>query len=450
VVTVAAPTEAAPPGPVAPAPPAPARKPGRFSRASAGGSQLLEWIERRIGLTSSGLLVSFFAVFGWLLGRAIRSRALLLLVYGILIVLATSYAMGRRKLSVVAKRSQLPSRVREGQLVDVELGLQAKRRISTIVLEEVLDEQLGTSVRVPVPLLPSGEEVSHLYSFTPKLRGVYEVGPLVATWSDPFGLTRHRMTLTKPTKIVVHPNTEGVHDRVMTREWEDPPIRPPVSKPWPTGFEFYGMRDYVNGDDPRRIVWRKTAQTVDENGVGRYLVRESEQGITDRVVVILDTDTEYHSPGKVSDTFEMAVRAVASLGKQHLADGFSVTVERNTTRLAAELRGKRSQIPLFDEMAKVQRERAPLSQALDRLLTTSGRNAHYILVTPHLDRAVAARLRLLLQRQVSMLLVLVMWDGTDARTLHNAGALGCGVVELNAKVAMDRAFQRGVRMAARR
>jgi hypothetical protein len=49
-----------------------------------------------------------------------------------------------------------------------------------------------------------------------------------------------------------------------------------------------------------------------------------------------------------------------------------------------------------------------------------------------------------------MLLVLLMWEDTDARTLHNAGALGCNVVELTPKVAMDLAFQRGVKMAARR
>jgi uncharacterized protein (DUF58 family) len=250
---------------------------------------------------------------------------------------------------------------------------------------------------------------------------------------------------------VVHPSIEPVHDRVISREWEDPPVRPPVSKPWPTGFEFYGMRDYVNGDDPRRIVWRKTAQSLDlETGEGRYLVRESEQGITDRVTIVLDTDAEHHSPGEVSETLEMAVRAAASLGKQHLDDGFSVSLEVNSKRMAADLRGKRSQIPLFDELARVEREKAPLAGVLDRLLAGGRRNSHFVVITPHLERAVATRLRLLLQRQVSMLLVLALWEDTDPLVIHNAGAVGCNVVELTPKVAMDRAFLRGVKMGARR
>ena len=41
---------------------------------------------------------------------------------------------------------------------------------------------------------------------------------------------------------------------------EDPPMRPPVSKPWPSGLEFYGMREYVPGDDLRHVHWRSSAK----------------------------------------------------------------------------------------------------------------------------------------------------------------------------------------------
>jgi hypothetical protein len=89
----------------------------------------------------------------------------------------------------------------------------------------------------------------------------------------------------------VHPRVEQVSDRPLSRQFEDPPIRPPVSKPWPSGFEFYGMREYVPGDDLRRIVWRASART------GKVMVREAEQGITDHVTVVLDTehDVQYSS-----------------------------------------------------------------------------------------------------------------------------------------------------------
>jgi uncharacterized protein (DUF58 family) len=403
---------------------------------------LLTRVERILGITPSGAIVLALAALAWGLGRVLGSKSMLLIAYGVAIVVLVSWILGRRKLSVEARRSDLPTRVREGQVVGVTLTLEAKRRVSTIVLEEELHDQLGTAVRLPVPLLPAGDLVEHAYTFTPRMRGVYRVGPLVAEWSDPFGMTKRREVLREAEEIIVHPSTQLVHDRVTSREWEDPPIRPPVSKPWPNGFEFYGMRDYVSGDDPRRIIWRKTAQLIDEHGQGRYLVRESEQGITDRVNLFLDTDVEFHSSGRYSDTFELCVRAVASIGAKHLHDGFSVSLNSNDARLADSLRGRRSEIPLLDHLARIEREKVPLARALERLLMDPRRNAHNVIVTPHLEEATASRLRLLLDRGTALLLVHVMWEDTDSLSLHRAGSLGCAVVELPADAPFERVFQR--------
>lgn len=412
--------------------------------------ELLERLEDRTGVTPLGQAVLALAVVAFAAGRAIGSRGMVLLVYGGLLFFAGSWIIGRRRLAVEAARSDLPSRVREGQSVEVDLVLIARRRVSTIVLVERLPDALGRAVRVPVPLLPAGDEVRHRYQFTTQRRGVFEVGPLVAEWSDPFGLTRHRLTLAGPARIIVHPSTERVTDRVTSREWEDPPVRPPISKPWPSGFEFYGLRDYVNGDDPRRIVWRATARTLDpDSGTGRYLVRESEQGITDRVNLFLDTDEEWHSPGRPSETFETAVRTVASLGARHLGDGFSVTLDSNPERLAASLRGGRSRISLLDALAAVELGKSRLRDALDRLFVDPRRNSHNVIVTPHLDRETATRLRILLERGTSLLLVMVLWEESDFASLHRAGTLGCNVIEVTARAPLDRLFQRVVGTARR-
>jgi uncharacterized protein (DUF58 family) len=256
---------------------------------------------------------------------------------------------------------------------------------------------------------------------------------LVATWSDPFGLTKKRAVLSEPVELIVHPTTEPVDDRVLSRAWEDPPIRPPVSKPWPTGFEFYGMRDYALGDDPRRIVWRATARTMDADGnVDRYLVRESEQGITDRVSLMLDTSASAHSPGDPSETFETAVRVVASVAARHLRDGFAVTVEVNGRRLVDSLRGAQKRIVLLDELARLERESEPLSATLERYLANPRRDTHLVLVTPYLDAEASTRVRILIDRGVSVLLALVLSDESEPDSLHRAGALGCNIVEVRA------------------
>ena len=71
-------------------------------------------------------------------------------------------------------------------------------------------------------------------------------------------------------------------------------------------------------DDVRNIVWRAYART------GKLMVREFEQGISDRISIVVDTDLEWHSPGVPSDTFETAIRVAASVGVRHIRDGFAV------------------------------------------------------------------------------------------------------------------------------
>src|ERR1041384_5263679 len=152
--------------------------------------QLPPWlatIERVSGLTPSGMVVAGLAVLAWIAAYAIGSRVLFLMVYGVALLLIALAITGRRRLSIAARRSDLPTRVREGQPVAVALEIEGKGRIGTLVLEETL-QRLGAPVRMLVSSLPAGAPVTHAYSFTPRLRGVYPIGPLVAIASDPFGL----------------------------------------------------------------------------------------------------------------------------------------------------------------------------------------------------------------------------------------------------------------------
>ena len=306
------------------------------------------------------------------------------------------------------------------------MSLEARRGVSTFVLEERVPERLGQPVRVPITRLSSGQKLTHRYSVRCTRRGVYEIGPLVAIKGDPLGLTQRETLIAEPFELLVHPRIEIVSDRPLTRQFEDPPIRPPVSKPWPSGLEFYGMREYKAGDDLRRIVWRASART------GKIMVREAEQGITDKITVILDTDRGSHSrDGEgLSESFEAGVRAAASLAVRHLREGYEVKIETNGGPLTRALRGANQQLPLLDAFAKVEMAREPLSQVIRRLLGNAQRDAHNVLITPNLGQQEAAQLKLLLNKGVSILVVALLWDEENADTAGLAAALGCQVASL--------------------
>jgi uncharacterized protein (DUF58 family) len=412
---------------------------GRASNRGGPLRRAQATVERVTGLTWSGMALVVLTVVTWVLGRAVGGRPLYLLSYGLLAVLAASYAIGRRPLPVEGRRSESRPRLAEGETVTMSVELSAARRVSTFILEERVPDALGEAVQVPVATAESGDGVSFAYKLTCRRRGAYRLGPLVVRWGDPFGLTRREAVLVEPVEMLVHPSVEMVEDRPLTRMFEDPPIRPPVSKPWPQGLEFYGMRQYSPGDDIRRIVWRAYART------GQLLVREAEQGITDRVTVLLDQDLANHTPGEVSASFEAGVKVAASIGVRHLTDGFSVTLEGSDAEVLPPLRTAKARIEYLDALARVERTRGtPLHLAIQRVANRVARNQHLVLITPRLDAKSAGVLDQLLGRGLSVLVAALLYGEESVETLGRASALGCQVVEIRPRVPLSVAFRHQV------
>jgi uncharacterized protein (DUF58 family) len=397
-------------------------------------------------VTRYGQVAFVGAVLLWIMARVVAGTAMYLFAYGVVMMLVVAFVIAPRKLKLEGERAGLFPRAREGDRLDVEVKLVAKRRVSTFILEERVPERLGHPVRVPITKLSAGSEVSHHYGLRCSRRGVYQVGPLVAVAGDPLGLTQRETVVAEPFELLVHPRVEQVSDRPLTRQFEDPPIRPPVSKPWPSGLEFYGMREYVAGDDLRRIVWRATART------GKVMVREAEQGITDHITIMLDTDRGHHSrDGEgLSESFEAGVRVAASLGVRHLREGYELRCETNGGPLTRPLRGAGSQLMLLDNLARVELSREPLTKMIMRMVSGNNRDAHNVLITPRLGQIEAAQLKLLLNKGVSVLVVALLWNEADSETMGTAAALGCQVVGVHPGQDLSTALYNEVGSGARR
>ena len=383
-------------------------------------------VRRRIGLTTSGQVALFGFVVMYAFGRVIGGLPVLLLAWGLLLLIIAGFFLASRRLRMEGQRSGLFPRAQQGDRLNVEVVLRAQRGISAFILEERVPEKLGRPVRVPVARLPAGSAVSHRYSLRCARRGVYEIGPLVAITADPLGLMQRDHEVAPRFELLVHPRIEEVSDRPLTRQFEDPPIRPPVSKPFPTGIEFYGMRDYKPGDDLRRIVWRASAR------MGKLMVREAEQGITDRITIVLDTDRGQHShEGEYSESFETGVSAAASLAARHLRDGYEIRLEANRGPITRPVRGHSGTLPVLDSLARVEMTRDPLTKVITRLIADPRRDTHNIFITPKLGNHEAAQLRLLLQKGISLLVVALLWREDADDTLNAAAALGCQVAAVH-------------------
>jgi uncharacterized protein (DUF58 family) len=410
----------------------------RAPAAPSAVRTVLDAVTRATGITPIGLILIGTAILSWSIGRWVAGMPLYLFAYGLIGVVLVSLALGRRPLPLEGRRSDTRPRLREGEQVDMSVVLTSTRRITTFILEEKVPAALGEPARAAISALAPGEAAEHSYQLTCQRRGVYQLGPLVARWGDPFGLTQREVVLQEPFELLVHPATELVSDRPLTRLFEDPPIRPPVSRPWPHGMEFYGMREYAPGDDVRKVVWRAFART------GRLLIREAEQGITDKITLIVDNRRRSHSKGEPSESFEAAIRAAASLGVRHLREGYSVTLELNEKRAVGPLRTAGAQLSLLDALARASLGTESVTEPIMRLVGNPSRDSHVVLLTPLLDREAAGRLQLLVQRGTSVLVAACIWDDEHEATLAAAAALGCQVIEIRPGVPLATAFRREV------
>lgn len=400
-------------------------------------------LERRWGLTPVGVGLLVSGVAAVIVGRVIGNPGLGVIGIFLLLAVVGTWALTGRRVSITATREALPPRVRSGRIVEGGFEVTSARRVGPLQVIEHFPAELRDDVRLALPELKPGAATAHRYVFAAERRGVYEIGPLTVVTGDPFGIVRRTHVVAEATRLVVHPRVDSVIDRIVARRWEDPAIRPLRSVPWPTGAEFYGMHEYQPGDDTRRIVWSALARH-DE-----YLVREAEQGVTDRVTILLDTESRHWAATTEVETFEAAVRAAASVGNAHLENGFSVTVATNGATVLAQTRGRHHRLALLDALAEVGPGEATLRTRIDGLLADRASDGHYVVITSHIDTATAQALRVFASPSRSLLIVLVINESTDAATRRHASALRCAVVEIYGAELLTQPFRHALGIGRR-
>ncbi|HXF56692.1 MAG TPA: DUF58 domain-containing protein [Actinomycetota bacterium] len=269
--------------------------------------------------TRRGWAVLGAALLLWAAARVVGSQDLHMVAAGLAVLpfLATAFVHWNR-VHLTVRRHLSSARVFAGQRVTVTLTV-ANRGPGTapfLLLEDTLPPSLGKAARLVTSGIPPRREQVLSYTLACRTRGRYEVGPLTISLTDPFGLARVRMQWGQPSTLVVYPAVERVEAAALTA----PGAGNGESRArqlFRSAAEFYALREYVVGDDLRRIHWRSTAR------MGRLMIRQDEATRRSGATVFLDT-RQSALGGLGSASFERAVSAAASVGLALLRAGFAV------------------------------------------------------------------------------------------------------------------------------
>ena len=228
--------------------------------------------------------------------------AMLAAAAGVAIVVAV-VRVRRHRVRFEAHRALRPVRAEAGAMARADLVLTNRGERTSRVLAVTDSFDGGRRVaRFLVPPMARGESTEAAYRLPTSRRGVYSVGPLVASVTDPFGLAETSVTLSENERFIVYPRIEQVlpmpgsanrEARMGSRQASQVPV----------GMDFRGLREYEVGDDLRRVHWRSTART------GELMLRQDEMPWETRSTILLDTRPAAHH----AESFERAVEIAASL-----------------------------------------------------------------------------------------------------------------------------------------
>lgn len=222
-------------------------------------------------------------------------------IAALVILAATGVALVRLRLDVA--RELRPVRVHAGVSSNVVLDVRNRGRRRTPVLT-LVDRVSGTrGARLAVAPLEREAVASATYELPTAHRGILEVGPLEVVVTDPFGLAQARVRVTGVSELTVYPAVDDVAPVPNSSGTDPHGGRDQRNDLSPAGEEFFALREYVVGDDLRRVHWASTARR------DHLLVRQDELPWQGRATVFVDT----RAGGRPDVAIEAPVRAAASL-----------------------------------------------------------------------------------------------------------------------------------------
>jgi len=156
------------------------------------------------------------------------------------------------------------------------------------------------------------EEVTYSYILHCPKRGKYELGPTTIKIKDRFSYFEISREAYPSQTVYVCPTMEDVRRlEMMERRGMDLLSGVHQTKIKGIGTEFFGLREYIPGDEYRRIDWKATARLL------RPIVREYETERQISIMILLDTSLSMGGGPEGQTKLEYAIRASVLIA--HLA-----------------------------------------------------------------------------------------------------------------------------------
>ena len=307
-------------------------------------------------LTRQGVAALVAGVVAILVGRVFAVIELFVIGTAFLAAAVAALLLVRgRRPRVAGVRWIHPSVLVAGDTGRVDLHLQHLGRVRSTPFELVETVRRAGAephvARLPIAPLAVGSRSSTGYQLPTSMRGIIELGPLRIETRDPLGIARTSREIIGVDEVTVAPRAHLLEIPRLGQGLLGTHLMEKARRLGPG--DFHGLREYIDGDEPRSIHWKASARSE------QLLVKEHTIEGLRRCTVFLDV-----APDSYRDDagFERAVVAAASL--VHSCERGGLTT-RFVTAGGIDLRGPDVVINTLRVLARLQRSTAATA-GLDR------------------------------------------------------------------------------------
>ena len=338
----------------------------------------------RLRLTPAGWLFLAVSVLVGIASAKNQDSPLIFVLFGVMMgALMISITLAGRTIAGIRVVRSAPERAWQGQIVNLGYYVRNTRRHGACLalsLAEAASES-ADSVGGFCVHIARGDNFRAAGRLVPLHRGRLKLERIDLRTTFPFGLVRADRRINQAATIVVWPARGRLTERLLHRGAVETSSAPP-SQVSGGQDEFFGLREYRPGDNPRWIHWRRSATRK------APVVREMARPLPETVWVLLDTHWPEASEegGALRDR---ALRFAATLIDHALGRGCQVGMAlaySSGPRALPPASGRHHRNALLDALSGVD---ANTSVTMDRVLSAvrphALRQAEVIVVTPRAD-----------------------------------------------------------------
>jgi uncharacterized protein (DUF58 family) len=358
------------------------------------------------------ILLAVLVAISWTLAFGTGFWLLFRLAYVLVIAVPLCYLWARFNVAnLQVEVTRLVDRAQVGQMADELIVVRNPSWLARIWLEVDDPSELPGAKPRRVISLGGRRRFSWRTQTLLTRRGVYSVGPVRVSSSDPFGLFKTSQVYGGRGQIIVYPSFIDLPHFTV----------PPASLPGEGRFRkrthyvtpnASGVREYVWGDSFNRIHWPSTART------GKLMVKTFELDPASDIWIVLDLQRASQAGSGDESTEEYGVKIAASVARYFLNANRNVGFMAFGDRLdmIETERGGQQMTRILELLAMARASGdVPVGNLINVEGKRFGRHTTVILITPSTDEAWVTSLLMLTQRGVKVAVVLLEASTFGAR-----------------------------------